>query len=60
MTFIRKVETWITNSKQTEDGWSQIKPFIFLKLTNSDGFEAGVRLFHYLQEKKELWKLFII
>ena len=40
MTFIRKVETWITNSKQTEDGWSQIKPFIFLKSTNSDGFEA--------------------
>ena len=40
MTFIRKVETWITNSKQTEDGWSQIKPFIFLKLTNSDGFEG--------------------
>ena len=40
MTFIRKVETWITKSKQTEDGWSQIKPFIFLKLTNNDGFEG--------------------
>ena len=40
MTFIKKVETWITKSKLTEDGWSQIKPFIFLKLTNSDGFEG--------------------
>ena len=40
MSFITKVETWITKSKQTEDGWSQIKPFIFLKLTNSDGFEG--------------------
>ena len=40
MTFIRKVETWITKSKQTEDGWSQKKPFIILKLNNSDAFDG--------------------
>ena len=52
MTFIRKVETWITNSKQTEDGWSQIKPFIFLKLTNSDGFEGWGEAFSLPARRK--------
>ena len=38
MSFITKVETWITKSKQSDDGWSQIKPFIFLKLSTNEGF----------------------
>ena len=37
MSFITKIETWITKSKQSDDGWSQIKPFIFLKLSNNEG-----------------------
>ena len=37
MSFITKIETWITKSKQSNDGWSQIKPFIFLKLSNNEG-----------------------
>ena len=38
MSFITKVETWITKSKQSDDGWSQIKPFIFLKLSTNEGY----------------------
>ena len=38
MSFLNKIETWITKSKPSDDGWSQIKPFIFLKLTTDGGY----------------------
>ena len=37
---ISKVETWITKSEQSDDGWSQIKVFLFVKLTTTDGYEG--------------------
>tara|TARA_A100000164_G_scaffold15408_1_gene12825 strand:- start:2242 stop:3366 length:1125 start_codon:yes stop_codon:yes gene_type:complete len=37
MSFISHVETWITKSEQSDDGWATIKPFLFIKLTTSDG-----------------------
>ena len=37
MSFISNVETWITKSEQSDDGWATIKPFLFVKLTTSDG-----------------------
>ena len=38
MSFLIKVETWISKSIPSDDGWSQIKPFIFLKLTTDGGY----------------------
>ena len=38
MSFLNKVETWISKSIPSDDGWSQIKPFIFLKLTTDGGY----------------------
>ena len=40
MISISKVETWITKSEQSDDGWSQIKVFLFVKLTTTDGYEG--------------------
>lgn len=37
---IRKVEIWITNPILSEDGWSNVKSFLFLRTTNSDGVEG--------------------
>ena len=37
MSFLNKVETWISKSIPSDDGWSQIKPFIFLKLSTNEG-----------------------
>ena len=37
---ISKVETWITKSELSDDGWSQIKNFLFIKLTTADGYEG--------------------
>ena len=37
---ISKVETWITKSEQSVDGWSQVKVFLFVKLTTTDGYEG--------------------
>ena len=37
---IRKVEIWITSSTLSEDGWSKVKSFLFLRTTNSDGVEG--------------------
>ena len=40
MSFISHVETWITKSEQSDDGWATIKPFLFVKLTTSDGIDG--------------------
>ena len=40
MSSIRKIETWVTEPEQSDDGWATIKPFLFLKLTTSDGLEG--------------------
>ena len=40
MNNISKVETWITKSELSDDGWSQIKNFLFVKLTTTDGYEG--------------------
>lgn len=40
MNFISKLETWITKPEQSDDGWAEIKPFLFLKLTTSDDLEG--------------------
>ena len=37
---IRKVEIWITSPILSEDGWSNVKSFLFLRTTNSDGVEG--------------------
>ena len=37
---IRKVEIWITRSTLSEDGWSKVKSFLFVRTTNSDGVEG--------------------
>ena len=41
MSFISHVETWITKSEQSDDGWATIKPFLFVKLTTSDGIAVS-------------------
>ena len=53
MSFITKVETWITKSKQSDDGWSQIKPFIFLKLSTNEGFYGWGEAFTLPTREKE-------
>lgn len=40
MSFVSSLETWITKPEQSDDGWAEIKPFLFLKLTTSDGVEG--------------------
>ena len=40
MSFISHVETWITKSEQSDDDWATIKPFLFVKLTTSDGIDG--------------------
>ena len=40
MSFISQVDTWITKPEQSDDGWATIKPFLFLRLTTSDGLEG--------------------
>ena len=40
MSSISKIETWVTEPEQSDDGWATIKPFLFLKLTTSDGLEG--------------------
>ena len=40
MSSISKIETWVTEPEQSDDGWATIKPFLFLKLTTSDGVEG--------------------
>lgn len=40
MRYLSKVETWITNSIESDDRWSEIKPFLFVRLTTSDGIEG--------------------
>ena len=37
---LSKVETWITAPTQSAAGWSEIKPFLFVRLTTSEGFEG--------------------
>ena len=37
---LSKVETWITTAQPSDDGWSQIKPFIFIRLTTSEGIQG--------------------
>ena len=37
---IRKVEIWITSPILSEDRWSNVKSFLFLRTTNSDGVEG--------------------
>ena len=37
---LSKVETWITAAQPSDDGWSQIKPFIFIRLTTSEGIQG--------------------
>ena len=40
MSSISKIETWVTEPEQSDDGWATIKPFLFLKSTTSDGLEG--------------------
>lgn len=40
MKYISKAETWITNPTLSDDGWSEIKPFLFLRLTTDNGVEG--------------------
>ncbi len=37
---LSKIETWITSPTQSDDGWTEIKSFLFLRLTTADGFEG--------------------
>ena len=37
---LSKIETWITSPTQSDDGWTEIKSFLFLRLTTSDGLEG--------------------
>lgn len=37
---IRKVEIWITSPTTSDDGWSKVKSFLFLRITNSEGVEG--------------------
>ena len=37
---LSKIETWITSPTQSDDGWTEIKSFLFLRLTTSDGVEG--------------------
>ena len=40
MKYLSKIETWITKSTFSDDGWSEIKPFLLLKLTTNNGIEG--------------------
>ena len=40
MKYLSRVETWITKSTLSDDGWSEIKPFLLLKLTTNNGIEG--------------------
>ena len=37
---LSKIETWITSPTESDDGWTEIKSFLFLRITTSDGFEG--------------------
>ena len=37
---LSKLETWITNPTLSVDGWSEIKPFLFVRLTTDTGIEG--------------------
>lgn len=34
---IRRLDTWLTNTVASPDGWATIKPFLFVRLTAEDG-----------------------
>jgi galactonate dehydratase len=36
-TRLSQIETWITNPHAGQDSWGQVKPFLFVRLTLSDG-----------------------
>ena len=40
MKYLSKIETWITKPSLSEDGWSEIKPFLLLRLTTDSGIEG--------------------
>ncbi|MEO0745512.1 MAG: mandelate racemase/muconate lactonizing enzyme family protein [Pseudomonadota bacterium] len=37
---LSKVETWITSTGMGGDGWGRVKPFLFVRLTQSDGLSG--------------------
>ena len=57
---IRKVEIWITNSTLSEDGWSKVKSFLFLRTTNSDGVEGWGEAFVLPYREKGWQNLFLV
>jgi galactonate dehydratase len=40
MKYLSRIETWVTKSTLSDDGWSEIKPFLLLKLTTNNGIEG--------------------
>mgnify|MGYP001171618788 CR=1 FL=1 len=60
MRYLSKVETWITNSIESDDCWSEIKPFLFVRLTTSDGIEGWGEAFTLPCREKLLMRLFIV
>jgi len=56
---IRKVEIWITNPILSEDGWSNVKSFLFLRTTNSDGLEGWGEAFVLPHREKGVAELIL-
>ena len=52
MSLISKVETWITKPEKSYDGWSTLKPFLFLKLSSSDGIDGWGEAFTLTAREK--------
>ena len=52
MSLISKVETWITKPEKSNDGWSTLKPFLFLKLSSSDGIDGWGEAFTLTAREK--------
>ena len=52
MSLIAKVETWITKPEKSNDGWSTLKPFLFLKLSSSDGIDGWGEAFTLTTREK--------
>jgi L-alanine-DL-glutamate epimerase-like enolase superfamily enzyme len=37
---IARIDTWLTSPCLSEDGWTEVESFLFVRLTSDDGYEG--------------------
>jgi len=43
---IARIDTWLTSPCLSEDGWTEVESFLFVRLTSDDGYEWMGRGIH--------------